>query len=211
MSDDEGGEDYGEYEEDIAGGADDAELDAEPEAEAEPEDDEEVGLDEDAAGTDDEDEEDEGEGEADEGEEDTEPAGASQKAQPQRQKIDPILRVANKHRVIRIVPPDERVTDNRLQKSEAAYVIAMRAEQIAKYATCFTEAPTLHDPVAKAFKELYDRRCPLTLQRLVGTGPFGEAIVEEWTVREMTLPPLTPPVPLGAFAGSSARGEAQRK
>jgi DNA-directed RNA polymerase subunit K/omega len=201
MSDDEGGEDYGDYEDLGAGDepADDEGLaEAEPEAEAEAEaeedaDADEAGLEEDAAGTDDDDE-----GDDEAGDEEAEPVEpATQKARPERQKVDPILRMSNKPRFVRVVAPEDRVTDNRLHKSEAALVIAMRAQQIAKYATRFTEGGALHDPVALAFKELFDRRCPFILRRPIGTGPGGEPIVEEWVVREMTLPPLTPPVPLG--------------
>jgi DNA-directed RNA polymerase subunit K/omega len=205
MSDDEGGEDYGDYE-DI--GVDDGEPEPGRDAEPEPEDGE-TGLEEDAAGTDEEEDEEEGDdGAADEDGEFAETSGASQKAHPQRQRVDPILRVSNKPRTVTIVPPEERVTDNRLHKNEAAYVISMRAEQIAKFATHFTEASTLHDPVAIAFKELYDRRCPLMLRRSVGTGPLGEDVVEEWSVRDMALPPLTPPAPLGGGAPPRRGGTA---
>jgi DNA-directed RNA polymerase subunit K/omega len=127
------------------------------------------------------------------------------KAHPERQKADPILRKSNKAHYVQIVPPQERVTDNRLHKSEAARVIAMRAQQIAKFGTCFTEGGGLHDAVALAFKELYDRRCPLVLRRVVGRGADGAQIVEEWNVREMTLPPLTPPADLSGAARTAAR------
>jgi DNA-directed RNA polymerase subunit K/omega len=100
------------------------------------------------------------------------------------------------------VPPEERVTSHCLQRPEAAYIIAIRAEQIAKHPTAFTDIAGLHDPVAIAFKELFERRCPLTLRRPVGLGPAGERLVEEWNVREMTLPSLTPPVPLGGMAAA---------
>jgi DNA-directed RNA polymerase subunit K/omega len=162
---------------------------------ADSEDDAGYGLDEDAAGTD-VDEDSDGDGES---------AGAprlhpEQKAHPEAPAPDPLLRASNRALVARIVPPDERVTDGRLHRTEAAYVIAMRAQQIARHATCFTEGHDLHDPVALAFKELLDRRCPFILRRQVGVGPAGEPIVEEWAVREMALPPLTPPGSLGAGA-----------
>lgn len=132
----------------------------------------------------------EGEGESPE-EEPAAPAAAS--ARPERPKGDPLLRISNRPRVVRVVPAEERVTDGRLHKTEAAYLVAMRAEQIAKYATCFTDGGGLRDPVALAFKELLDRRCPLVIRRQVGVGPGGELLVEDWSVREMALPPLVPP------------------
>ena len=212
MSDDEGGDDYGDY--DVLGAGDGLDEEglaepgegglAEPDEEGpEPEpgadadadadeDADEVGLEEDAAGTDDE-----GEGD-DAGDEEADPVEpVMQKARPERQKVDPILRMSNKPRFVRVVAPEDRVTDNRLHKSEAALVLAMRAQQISKYATRFTEGGALHDPVALAFKELFDRRCPFILRRPIGVGPGGEPVVEEWCVREMVLPPLTPPAPLG--------------
>jgi len=195
MSDDE----YGDYE---PLGEAPLEEGAEP---GEVEDETGLGLDEDAAGTDDEEEElpEDAVPEA-EDEEPTEPGAASAKASPQGPKVDPILRMSNKPCAVRVVPPDERITDNRLHKSEAAFVIAMRAKQIAKYGKSFVEAPGLYDPVAIAFKELFERRTPLTLRRQVGTGPTGDTIVEEWNVREMSYPDLTPPVPLGG--STAARG-----
>lgn len=213
MSDDEG-PDEGDFE-DIGEGAVDESEAGEPavvdaEDAEEQEEGEEVLEVEEAVGSDDDDDDDE---EAptgvDEPDDESEPTSASSKAQPQRVKIDPILKISNKPRVVRVIPPDERVTDNRLQKSEAAYVIAMRAEQIAKFAKSFTETGGLHDPVAIAFKELLERRCPFTLRRAVGTGPAGEALVEEWNVREMTLPPLTPPVALGGSLRPAGRGRGQ--
>lgn len=208
MSDDEGLGDYEDYE-DL--GAGEEPMDDEGLAEVEPEvdedADEEVGLDEDAAGTDDEDEGDDGAG--DEEAEPVEPV--TQKARPERQKVDPILRMSNKPRLVRVVKPEDRVTDNRLHKTEAAQIIAMRAQQIAKYGTHFTDGGSLHDPVMIAFKELLDRRCPLTLRRHIGTGPSGEPIVEEWVVRTMTLPPLTPPVPLASGGGRAAAAAPARR
>jgi hypothetical protein len=205
MSDDEGG-DYGDYE-DLGVGEEDPVDDegladvADPEIEVDAVDDEEaeIGLEEDAAGTDEDEEDDEA------GDEDADPIEpVPQKARPERQKVDPILRISNKHRFIHVVPPEDRVTDHRLQKPEAAYIIGMRAQQIALYATRYTEGASLHDPVMLAYKELLDRRCPFILRRPVGTGPNGELLIEEWTVREMTLPPLTAPVPLGG--GPTAPG-----
>ena len=198
MSDDEGGDDYGDYE-DIGVGPEGEDETVVPGTETEREDEEEKGLEEDAAGSEEEEEEGEGEGE---GEPEPEPGEIvpGPKAHPQRQKVDPILRMSNKPRTIVVIPADERTTDNRLQKTEAALIIAKRAAQIARSRTSFTDAPGLHDPVSIAYKELFDRRTPLLLRRQVGTGPAGEQLVEEWSPREMALPPLPPPTPLGPAA-----------
>jgi len=109
---------------------------------------------------------------------------------------DPTVRDANTPVRVIVVPTSERVTDNRLHKSEAAQVLAMRAQQIAKTARVFggvgPEGP-LRDPYALAYRELYARQCPLILRRQVGVGAAGEVIVEEWSVREMSLPLLRAP------------------
>lgn len=198
MSDDEGNDYAGEYEElgAVVEDDDDAPEDPDPDADADPvaddpDQDDELGLEEEGAGTDDDTDDD-----ADAVPEEDAPA---LKAHPQRPKVDPILRLSNRPRVVVIVHPDERVTDNRLHKAEAAYIIAMRSQQIARYATTFTDPGGLQDPVAIAFKELLERRCPYSLRRPIGTGPAGELVVEEWNPREMTLPQLTPPVPLGGI------------
>jgi DNA-directed RNA polymerase subunit K/omega len=198
MSDDEGDDD-GDYE---PLGVGDEPLDddgpgADAEADADAEDLEGDEAAAEAAGTDDEDEGDEGDEAEAEGLDDEPPEPAAQKARPERARVDPMLRASNKPRYVQVVAPEDRVTDNRLHKSEAALVIAMRAQQIAKHATVFTDGGPLHDPAELAFKELLDRRCPLVLRRLIGHSPAGEQVVEEWVVREMTLPPLTPPAALG--------------
>lgn len=212
MSDDEGGfgdsgadgnsspGDPGAYASAYAG-TEDGDVSEPAEAEpidAEPldEEDSELGLDEDAAGTDLETDED-GSDADNEGDGEGESAAQAQLAHPQRAQPDPLLHMSNKPRTVHIVADELRVTDSRLQLAEAAYIRAVRAAQIARSATHFVDAQGLHDPVAIAHKELFERRCPLKLRRVVGTGPTGDLFVEEWNVREMTLPPLTAPSALG--------------
>lgn len=187
-----------EYEE----GLDDATADlyeagvteAEPGAEAS-DDEEDLGLDEDAAGT-------------DEGTDTEEPAeefvAEQNQARPSRPGADPPTRRSNRSGAAVIVAPEERTTDNVLRRTEAAQVLAMRAQEIAQYATSFVDHAGLHDPVAIAFKELLARRCPLKVRRAVGVGPAQEQLYEEWRVNEMTLPPLTPPVALGPIEPAPA-------
>lgn len=112
-----------------------------------------------------------------------------------RARADPVTSGANRPVRVVVVPNSERITDNRLHKSEASYVISVRAQQIARSATNFasashTNSAALYDPCAIAQRELIERRCPLLLRRQVGWGPDGEIIVEEWCVREMALPQL---------------------
>lgn len=139
-------------------------------------------------------------------------AQGGHRARAEKPRTDPILRLANRHRTVHVVPPGERVTDNRLHKTEAARIIATRAQQIADTGTTFAQNGTHHDPVVLAYAELYERRCPLTLRRVVGSGAGGDVYVEEWSPREMALPDLPAPGALTAppqatrqadFAGSA--------
>ena len=114
-------------------------------------------------------------------------------AAPARVWVDPLLRAAGQARAVRVVPVAERMTDGRLHSSEAAYVLAMRAEQIAKHGSHFASPGPETDPVALAYRELFERRCPFLLRREVGTGAAGELLVEEWDINLMTLPALTAP------------------
>lgn len=186
MSDDEGPDDYSGVE------IDEVDPALEPD---EPEEDLEV---EDAAGSSDDETDDDTAPAADDAVDDAPlPAEIGSKATPAtRARIDPVLRVSNRPRIVKIVPPEERITDNRLHRTEAAYILAMRADQIDKHATAFTDTTGLTDAVAIAYKELFDRKCPMILRRTVGIGPVGELLVEEWDVRTMTLPAITAPASL---------------
>lgn len=161
---------------------------------AEPDDDFELGLDEDAAGTEDDEEL--------EVPEDNDPA--PQKAQPSRQKEDPVIAGANRAHNIIFVPPEERVTSNLIQRAEAARVISLRAEQIANHGTnyCKTQG-TSHDPVEIATREFYEKRSPLILCRTIGHNAAGEPIVERWSMDE-----LSHPASLGSILRGTPRGAA---
>jgi len=115
-------------------------------------------------------------------------------AEAPRARADPVTASANTATQVIIRPADQRVTDHRLQKSEASHIISVRAQQIARSATNYVAASPalalLTDPCEIAHRELIERRCPLLLRRHVGWGPNGEAIIEEWNPREMALPAL---------------------
>ena len=96
-------------------------------------------------------------------------------------------------RKIIIIPDEERVTTNVLQRAEAARLISIRAKQISEYSTNYLVNPQkgqLYDPQEIAKRELFERRIPLLLRRHVGRTPDGDIIVEQWNPREMTLPQL---------------------
>ena len=104
-------------------------------------------------------------------------------------KINPVLQKSNTPRTIIVVADSKKITDNRLHKSESSNVLSMRSEQISKYGTNFINTDNIQDVFQIAIKELYARKCPLNLRRIVGIGLFGELIVEEWDINQMTLPP----------------------
>lgn len=110
-------------------------------------------------------------------------------------KIDTVLRQSNKARYVHIVHPDKRMTDNRLHSSEAAQIIALRAEQIAQTNVTFVdnEETKYADPISLAVAEIYQRRTPLLLRRQVGTNELGEPIFEEWDINTMVLPAIPMP------------------
>lgn len=107
-------------------------------------------------------------------------------------KIDPIVKLSTKPRNIIIVPPEERITDNRLHKNETSFILSTRAKEIAKHATHFLENNTYTNAVSIAYHELYSHRCPLKLRRQVGISPKGDIIVEEWDTKTMVLPNIPP-------------------
>jgi DNA-directed RNA polymerase subunit K/omega len=146
---------------------------------------EDLGLDEDAAGSDGSESEEDGPGLTDD----------EGQAKPARPNPNPPQKKSNNPTMAVIVGADERVTDHCLRRTEAALILAMRAQQIAQFSTSFTSHEGLHNPVDIAYKELLERRCPLNLRRFVGTGAAGELLYEEWDVNTMTLPPLVPPGP----------------
>lgn len=107
-------------------------------------------------------------------------------------KVDPIMKLSTKPRNVIIVPPDERITDNRLHKNEVSFILSTRAKEIAKHATHFLENNTYNNAISIAYHELYSHRCPLKLRRQVGVSIKGDIIVEEWDTKTMVLPNIPP-------------------
>lgn len=98
----------------------------------------------------------------------------------------------NKSRNVIIVPPEQRITDNRLHKNEASFIISTRAKEIANNATHFVENSTSNSAITLAYQELYTHKCPLKLRRQVGVNAKGDVIVEEWDTKTMVLPNIPP-------------------
>ena len=83
-----------------------------------------------------------------------------------------------------------RLATGELREGDAAILAELSPARV--FGGVGPEGP-LRDPYALAYRELYARQCPLVLRRQVGVGAAGEVIVEEWSVREMTLPMLRAP------------------
>lgn len=97
-----------------------------------------------------------------------------------------------KTRNIIIVPPDERITDNRLHKNEVSFILSTRSKEIAMHSTHFAKDCIATNAISIAYQELYSNRCPLKLRRQVGITNKGDIIVEEWDTKEMVLPNIGP-------------------
>ena len=89
---------------------------------------------------------------------------------------------------IKIIPQDQRITDNRLHLNEATRLIAIRAKQISGDCNIFVDASGLEYPDKIAKLELKMRRMPLKLQRRVAILEDNIILVEEWDPNLMTLP-----------------------
>lgn len=93
-------------------------------------------------------------------------------------------------RRIYVVAPEDRQSSNMMTLAEITRAIALRAQQISTRPYAYTDVGDLSDAISIARKELFDRRSPLKLERVMGRTPLGESIIEMWTVREMSYPPL---------------------
>lgn len=90
-----------------------------------------------------------------------------------------------KHIIIKVCHPDERITSHIITLSEATEATGIRASQIENGSAPFTDTTGLKSPVAMAHKEFLDRKNPLILERLVEIRG-NVHYVEHWKVREMT-------------------------
>lgn len=104
--------------------------------------------------------------------------------QPKQEKKIELKKIRN----VIIVPLEERITDNRLHKNEAAFVLSTRAKEISMHYTNFVKDSKATSAIKIAYEELYSKRCPLKIRRQVGITKEGDIIVEEWDTKEMVLP-----------------------
>ena len=83
---------------------------------------------------------------------------------------------------IYFLPAAKRVTSNRITNFELTRVISIRAKQIEADNVVFTDVTGLTDPIQMATKEVYDRKCPLSVVR-----NLNSRVAEKWEVNELIL------------------------
>jgi DNA-directed RNA polymerase subunit K/omega len=101
---------------------------------------------------------------------------------------DPVLDDARSAVVIYRVPPEERVTSDRLQRIEFAALLAERSRQIDSGGQVFCELRDHCDSQSLALQEILDRKCPLLVCRVLRVDK-GVQYVEEWSPNELIFPP----------------------
>lgn len=88
------------------------------------------------------------------------------------------------HKIIRVLPKDERITSHIMTLEEITEAIGIRASQIENGMIPLVEVGNLTSPIEIAKKELLERESPLILERAISeTG--HEIIVEQWDVNTM--------------------------
>ena len=102
---------------------------------------------------------------------------------PRRTHMKEDLRSSSYYRTMIVTPREKRMTSDIMTSYEYSEVTGIRTSQIEKGAYVFTDVSGLIDPHDMAVKELFDRRCPLTIIRQTGT--FEQ---EEFSVNEMGFP-----------------------
>jgi hypothetical protein len=86
-------------------------------------------------------------------------------------------------RVVKVVPPNMRVTSDVMTMAEYSDIIGIRTTQIEHGAPIYTDVGDILNTRDIAIKELFDRKCPLFIKR--GLSKFLE---EHWSCREMAFP-----------------------
>lgn len=82
---------------------------------------------------------------------------------------------------VKIIPDDERYTSDFMTLYEFTSVLGIRTQQISKDGQSYIESNDM-TPKETAIKELYEKKCPLKIRRVVGDR------VEIWGCNELTIP-----------------------
>lgn len=100
--------------------------------------------------------------------------------------------------VLMIVPNDDRRCSNMMTRYEVTEIINIRSRQIAKYANCLVDTSGVSDPIMQAWMELYARRTPLIIRRVLGERKSAlgtyQQYAELWRPCEMTIPKSIRPI-----------------
>lgn len=76
----------------------------------------------------------------------------------------------------------ERITVPFLTKYERTRIVGIRAQQIARGAPLYVDREDEIDPIVIAEKELYERKLPFIIRRVMPDG-----IVEDWRVKDLQI------------------------
>lgn len=90
------------------------------------------------------------------------------------------------YRTTIIVPDEERITSDIMTMFELSEIIGLRSQQIAMKETVFTNVDNLTNTRDMAIKELIDRKCPLSIVRIVKKGI--KQMKEIWACNDMGFP-----------------------
>lgn len=96
----------------------------------------------------------------------------------ERYEYRPVLRTEIVYR-----KPEDRVTSEVMTKFELCEIVSIRAKQLEQGKTVFTDVGNLTDPLAIAKKEIIDKKCPLSIVRML-----TDRVAEKWQVNEMAIP-----------------------
>lgn len=87
------------------------------------------------------------------------------------------------HNQIVFIAPENRITSEYATKYECTEAISIRAKQIENGGTCFTDITNLTKPLDMARKELFDKKSPLDVIRMI-----TDIIAERWHMNELVIP-----------------------
>jgi len=88
------------------------------------------------------------------------------------------------------VPDEERKTSNYLSLFEATQLLSIRISMIQKQSPSMVSNDDLSYAHEIARKELFERKIPLKIKRLVGIDDKKRILYEEWDPKKMTLPDI---------------------
>jgi DNA-directed RNA polymerase subunit K/omega len=98
-------------------------------------------------------------------------------------KDDSVSRRSDYFKVIKVVPPDQRITSSVMTLFEFSEVVGIRTQQIENDSPEFTDNTGLVSARDRAINELFNRRSPLKIIRKI-----GDHLQEEWSCNEMGFP-----------------------